>query len=81
MIAPNRDKKAKINITCKYCQKLYTIEVGMVDYFEWKSGMMFIQDSLHYLTAGERELLISKTCDSCWKKLYPNDGDMEDEED
>lgn len=81
MIAHNRDKQAKVNITCKLCGKLYTIEVGMVDYFEWKSGMMYIQDALHYLTAAERELLISATCGSCWNKLYPNDEEIDDEKD
>ena len=81
MIAHKRDKQAKLNITCKFCSKLYTIQVGMIDYFEWKSGMVSILDSLHYLTAAERELLISATCGDCWNKLYPNDEEIDNEKD
>ena len=39
------------------------------------AGSGFIQDVLWYLTAGERELLISKTCSNCFDKLFPPDVD------
>ena len=41
----------------------------------WVSGDKYIQEALPYLTAAERELLISKTCDKCWKKMYGIDDE------
>ena len=32
-----------------------------------------IQDALPYLSASEREMLISGTCDDCWQKMFPVD--------
>ena len=31
----------------------------------------FAQDCFPYLTAGQRELMISNTCDDCWNKFFP----------
>ena len=45
------------------------------DFDAWQNDEGYIQDVLHYLTAAERELLISGTCDICWKKMYPNDDE------
>ena len=39
----------------------------------WLSGDKYIQDALAYLSPSERELLISSTCDTCWKKMYGED--------
>lgn len=41
---------------------------------------MYIQDALRKNTAAERELLISATCDDCWKKMFPDcdDDDTDD---
>lgn len=40
---------------------------------EWQAGGGYIQDLMPTLTAGERELLISGTCDSCWKEMFGED--------
>ena len=38
---------------------------------------MFIQDIFPELSIGDRELLISNTCNTCWQQLF---GSCEDEE-
>ena len=43
----------------------------------WVSGDKYIQEALPYLTAAERELLISQTCDNCWQEMY---DDVDNEE-
>jgi hypothetical protein len=45
--------------------------VNITDVADWKLGEM-IQDAMPYLSSAERELLISRTCDDCWKELYPD---------
>ena len=66
------------NVRCNLCSKEYNIIADRNDMEAWMSGDKFIQDVLDYLSAAERELLISKTCSSCWNKLYPNDVDIEE---
>ena len=61
----------QLDIECKYCHKIYTVKkVGITYYQNWKNGQGFIQDLLPYLSADNRELIISNTCDSCWKEMW-----------
>ena len=65
-------------VHCKYCNDEHVILADRKDMEAWLSGDRYIQDCLSYLTAGERELLISGTCDTCWKKMYPETLDEEE---
>lgn len=58
------------NIACKYCDKVFTFEVDEAGFEKWDSGKEFIQEALPDLSAGQRELLISGTCDDCWKQFF-----------
>ena len=69
MIATN---KKPMTITCGMCSAEHVILVNPEDILAWQCGD-YIQDVLAYLTAAERELLISQTCDSCWKSMYGED--------
>lgn len=75
MIENNRNKN--INVQCVHCKKEYALFLNENDYSEWKEGNGFIQDKLPYLTAGERELLISGTCDSCFDNMF---GSIEEDD-
>ena len=63
-------------VTCNHCDKQYQLLIHIADYAAWERGDGLIQDVLHYLTAGERELLISRTCDACWDKMFPSDDEL-----
>ncbi len=69
MIATNQKP---MTITCGTCSAEHVIFVNPEDIMAWQCGD-YIQDVLAYLTAAERELLISQTCDSCWKSMYGED--------
>jgi hypothetical protein len=56
-------------ITCTHCNQEYSFEVNKGDLEDWENGEL-IQDVLPYLSPGERELLMSGTCDSCWEKMF-----------
>jgi hypothetical protein len=43
----------------------------MRDYAAWKKKKKLIQDAMPYLEADLRELFLSKTCGSCFDKLFP----------
>lgn len=70
-----------INVQCVHCGNDYVIGVNKDDYLEWKEGHGFIQDKLSYLTKGERELIISGTCDSCWDNMFGSSDDDDEEDD
>ena len=61
-------------IRCKDCRQLFTLDVNEQDFQDWKGGK-HCQVAFPYLDAGDRELLISATCSSCWKKLFGGDED------
>ena len=60
---------------CKLCGNNHEVYLMKEDYDSWRSGDKYIQDALSYLTAGDREILLSLTCDDCWQKLYPFDNE------
>jgi hypothetical protein len=67
------------NVTCKSCGVEYNILAREQDIFDWVSGAKYIQDALDYLSQAEREMFISGICGSCWKTLYGEEYDREDD--
>lgn len=59
-----------LNINCINCNKEFTINCNESDYNNWKNGVGFIQDILPYLSADDRELLISGTCGKCFDEIF-----------
>jgi hypothetical protein len=53
----NRDKV--FNVLCKLCGSSHSIFLNEQNFDDWQNGDCYIQDCLEYLTASERELLIS----------------------
>ena len=62
-------------VVCGHCKKEYNIMVDRNDMEAWLSGDKYIQDALSYLSAAERELLISQTCNNCWTQMYGIDDE------
>jgi hypothetical protein len=62
--------KEPYHVTCKNCKTTFQIFANREDVQSWMKGESYIQDVLHYLSAGERELLMSGTCNSCWKEMF-----------
>ena len=61
---------------CPFCGKMHEVEVTEDDYLDWQDGEL-IQNAMPYLTAQEREYLITGICESCWAGMFGG----EDEED
>lgn len=62
--------KIDLSIRCNLCHCEYTVCVNKDSYKKWKNTEGFIQDLMPELSAGERELIISKTCDNCFDMLF-----------
>lgn len=56
-------------VTCPFCGKESVVSVFEDDYYAWlRNGL--VQDVFPYLSADERELLISGICPECWEKTF-----------
>ena len=50
---------------CPFCGEYHEVMVSEADYAAWQGGEL-AQDAFPYLTADEREILISGICPKCW---------------
>ena len=64
----------ELECLCNYCDYAEEILVDEADYDAWHNGV-FAQDAFPYLTAGQRELMISNTCNDCWQQFFPSNED------
>lgn len=62
-------KEVCVVTQCPFCGRGNEVEVNETDYWDWDDGMM-VQDAFPYLSAGEREMLISGCCSTCWNKMF-----------
>lgn len=59
-----------LSIPCSECGEIVKVNVRTVDYLEWTSqNRRHVQDVFPYLSAGEREMFITRICDRCFKRL------------
>lgn len=67
----NDNRDYEIKVTCRHCKREFTLKVRVEDYLLFDMpNRPHIQDIFPYLTPAERELLLSNTCDECWKKMF-----------
>lgn len=67
-------------VQCRMCGVSYSIMYNRDNMIDWLAGKDFIQDLMPYLSAAERELLISGTCGSCFDKLFGEPLDTDNDE-
>ena len=67
--------KQVFKVACRFCGSVYELSIAPSDVTRWRSGE-FIQDAMPYLTAEERELLISGTCNDCWEEMLGQEEDF-----
>ena len=78
MVAMNQDVADTVMaVRCNVCAANHVIFVKMHDFIEWKNGAGFIQDLMPYLSEGDRELLISRTCGHCFDRMFPVDSGVD----
>ena len=65
---------AVVAAPCRHCDAVHELTVNVEGFVNWQAGE-FIQDALPELSADERELLISGTCDECWQRFFPEEDE------
>ena len=76
MVAAVHDRSFILDAKCWRCGSVALIILNKEDLLDWLAGSGPIEKVLDYLSANERELLISNTCGSCFDSLFePLDND------
>lgn len=68
---PKFKQPRMVEIVCPQCHKTNTLVVEFEDFVAFQIRGKYAQEAFPYLSAGERELLISGVCDPCFQKLFP----------
>ena len=63
---------------CPFCHKAHEIAVNEMDYLDWQDGKL-AQDAFPYLSASDREMLISGIDENCWNGMFGT-GEEEEED-
>ena len=63
-----------ITTTCPFCGEEHEVLVNEADYYAWQDGEL-AQNAFPYLSADEREMLISGICPDCWDGMFGGEDD------
>ena len=59
---------------CPFCGEANYVLVREEDYIAWQNGEL-AQRAFPYLSADEREMLISGICPTCWDSMFGGSDD------
>jgi len=62
-------KEVTIITACPFCHRANEVPVNEADYWDWQDGAL-AQVAFPYLSADEREMLISGICPKCWEEMF-----------
>ena len=69
-------KEVCVVTRCPFCGHANEVEVNEIDYLDWQDGEL-VQNAFPYLSADDREMLISGICPTCWDKMFGQDSQWE----
>ena len=61
--------KIDVTMRCPFCGKEHSVEVKLADYEKYESGEL-AQAAFPYLSATEREQIISGICPTCQDNIF-----------
>lgn len=68
---------ALVLTSCPFCGKTHEVLVNEDDYYDWQDGEL-AQNAFPYLSADEREMLITGICPTCWDGMFDDEEEDED---
>lgn len=70
------DELITLEINCPFCGRLSTVVVFASSYEEYQAGAT-VQEAFPYLSASDREIIISGICRKCQLDVFGPGGDSE----
>lgn len=67
--------KVTVKGNCPSCGAEWQIEVEEKDYLDFTENGKLAQHAFPYLSAEDRELIISGICNNCWEVIFSDDED------
>ena len=68
------NKEVCVITRCPFCGRANEVEVNEMDYLDWSDGEL-AQVAFPYLSANEREILISGICPVCWFNTFGSEDE------
>ena len=68
--------KTTFELVCPFCHTAHYVTVNMDDFWRWQDGEL-AQNAFPYLTATEREQLISQLCPKCQDSIFGGEDEEE----
>lgn len=68
----NTEEISNVTCYCPFCSNVSTILVDTADYNAWRAGKL-AQRAFPYLSAEDRETLISGLCPDCQESFFEED--------
>lgn len=62
--------KVTVETVCPFCGCVNEVTIEERDWYDWQFNAVLAQDAFPYLTADEREMLISGICPDCWGGMF-----------
>ena len=66
----DENKTTGILCTCPWCGTRNKVFVKPSDYMRWELEGILVQAAFPYLSADERELIMTGICSPCWDKSF-----------
>lgn len=66
--------KSLLKVGCRKCNEVTTFAIDQWQFEELskpRRERMLMQDIFPELSIGDRELIISQTCNTCWQAMFP----------
>lgn len=63
-------RDSKLTAGCFKCKRVVELNVNGADYEQVYRYGVHVQVAMPYLTAGEREILISGLCERCYNEIF-----------
>jgi len=71
------NRNLELTIVCPFCGKLFSVAVREEDYTRYQNGAL-VQNAFPYLTATEREALVSGMCPDCQGVYFGEEYEEDD---
>lgn len=72
------EKDLIVEMFCPLCRKRHFVHTREEDFLAWKNGTL-IQKAMPYLSAEQREQLVTEICPHCQKKIFGSDEEEEED--
>lgn len=71
------NRNLELTIVCPFCGNFFSVAVREEDYIRYQEGAL-VQNAFPYLTATEREALVSGMCPACQNTYFGEEYEEDD---